>query len=191
MSTWFDEIGLVYAKKHDEVEAARLAFTSQRQRILDHLVDIASQGLAMASVEFQRGNVDGGWETIWVLGTHANARRKLANKEKYQSGICFGLDHDPYFVMNEGGCFGFGAYLFFAMGDGSYQGSKDKLAKVGLPTDYVYERKSRGAYLRSAWIVPTDERFSLQAFEQAVAALPKLFAGADGVVANAYTSHKG
>ena len=189
MTPWFDQIGLVYARRHDEVEAARSAFLSQRQAIVDHLMDVCFKQLG-TTCQFERGKASDGWEVIWLEGSHATARRELANKTKHQSGLSLGIGHDPYFLSSEGGCFGFGAYLFFAMGEGSYAKMKTQLSAT-FPVDYVDEPGSRGAFLRTAWITPVAERFALESFEQSVRELPEAFAVADKVVSTAYAKLKG
>lgn len=183
-SSWFDEIGLTYAKNFDEVEAARSAYTQQRQAVLDALdrvFESAFDGTTFGPIE--RGKAENGWETFWLTGQFTKARIK-ADTGPRQSAVVFGLGTDPCFENVGGGCYGFGAYVLFKMNPKRFQQLRLTMATLNVSFEYFAE--DSGAYLRSVWIKPGDERFQLSAFEEEIAKLPELFAKADEAIGAAY-----
>ena len=181
---WFDDIGLTYAKNFDEVEAARSAYTQQRQAILDALVRVLESTFEPTTFKtLERGKPKDGWETFWVTGQFTKAKVKAGTGPR-QTAIVFGLGSDTSFETDGGGCYGFGAYLAFKMNRKRYEQLRSALASVGVPFDH-YAGES-AAYLRSSWIRPTDDRFQLAALEEEVTNLPDLFAKADEAIGAAY-----
>jgi hypothetical protein len=188
MSIWFDKIGSTYANNFDEVEAARSAFKQQRQAVLDVLVRACESAFAGTTLGArERGKTEGGWETLWIEGVFSKVKQKGGAGSR-QTAIVFGLDSDACFSSSDGGCFGFGAYLLFKMSDKRFAQLRPAMTSVGLPFDY-YSVDS-AAYLRSAWLRPTEERFRLDVFETEVAKLPGVFAKADEMIGAAYDQLK-
>jgi hypothetical protein len=183
-TNWFDDIALTYARNFDEVEAARSAYTQQRQTILATLVRVcesAFEGTTFNPIE--RTKPEGGWETFWASGQFTRAKIK-AGKGPRQAAVVFGMDSDPCFESAGGGCFGFGTYLLFKMSKQRYEQLRTALASVNVPFDYYSEDSA--AYLRGAWIRPTDAQFKREAFEEEVLKLPELFAKADEAIGAGY-----
>ncbi len=125
----------------------------------------------------------GGWETFWAGGQFTRAKIK-AGKGPHQAAVVFGMDSDLCFESAGGGCFGFGTYLLFKMSKKRYDQLRTTFASVNVPFDYYSE--DGAAYLRGAWIRPTDAQFKREAFEEEVIKLPELFAKADEAIGVAY-----
>jgi hypothetical protein len=185
---WFDDIGLAYAKHHDEIEAARSEFTVQRQALLDRLVKVGESAVNnKSSLPLERGKVEGGWETLWLTGKYTRAKHEAGSSGR-RSGLCFGLGLDEGFASQHGGCFGFGAYVFFQMSPARFAQLRPTIVSIGAAVDYY--RKEDSVCLRSAWVTPGTERFRLDVFEEEVAQLPELFAKADEAISHAYIKAK-
>lgn len=185
---WFDAIGLAYTKHHDEIEAARSEFTVQRQALLDRLVKVGESAVTnKSSLPLERGKVESGWETLWLIGKYAQAKHDAGSHGR-RSGLCFGLGTDEGFVGQQGGCFGFGAYVFFQMSPARFEQLRTTIVSIGAVFDYY--RKEDSVCLRSAWVTAGTERFRLDVFEEEVARLPELFAKADEAISNAYIKAK-
>jgi hypothetical protein len=186
-SKWFDEISLVYARNYVEVAAAEANFEAQRAGVLDELRVPLKRAIADAKVDVIEGSRrhDSGFEDWWLRGRYHETRIKAGKKDN-QAAIEFGIGADTSFA--EQGAkpeFGFGCYVFFTMSKSRFRRLRDALTP--LVTELRLQlAHDEGLYIRTAWIQPTDTRFSLDAFVESVEQLPDWYKKLDQPIAEAY-----
>lgn len=187
---WFDEIGLCYAKNFDEVEGARSQFMRELEAILGHLGETLRTALAATKLVADPVRQDG-WDYWWLMGAFCKFRRD-AGKAEYQSGICLGVGHDRCFEAEGGGRFGFGTYVNFRLKPNRYRDLRPRLIELARSLNLAVDHDAVDdlVYLRSAWILPNEDRFVLDVFEREVERLPELFAKIDQPLAEAYAKLK-
>lgn len=190
---WLDPIGLAYARNFDEVETARSQFEQQRARVLDRLRDVTRAAWASAATALDGPPArEDGWDTWSITGAWTAVRQSVGRKQHGQSGVSVGLGHDACFAAAGGACFGFGAYVYFAMSPGRFEKTCAALVTAAQPHDAAvdYDPDGRIAYVRCAWIRPADDGFDLATFEARVQPLPEQFTTLDRALAAAYEQSK-
>jgi hypothetical protein len=190
---WFDPIAFAYAKDFDEVEIARAEFETQRLAIVDRLREVAKAAARRAGIkESQEPERDDGWDSCFFNGLWTKIRVETGKKPERQSGICVGVDHDPFFLEHGGGRFGFGAYAWFAMSNKRYDKLEAAITTAATANGCVadYAAPDVTAYVRCAWLRPGDETFSLEAFEGHTQRAIEVFPKIDEAIATAYKASK-
>lgn len=187
-SKWFDEISLVYARNYVEVAAAEANFQTQRQAVLDELRAPLKRAIADADLEVVEGSHrhESGFEDWWLRGRYLDVRLKAGKKESRQAAIEFGIGADTSFAA-EGAEpeFGFGCYVYLSMSKSRFRRLRDELAPLVEEPGLKFAH-DEGLYFRTAWIQPSDPRFSLDAFVEAVEQLPTWYKKLDQPIAEVY-----
>lgn len=185
-SKWFDTISQSYMQNYSEVESARSNFETQRWTVLEQLhgpVETALKSADVAVVKSAVRHADG-WEDWWLRGAYLEARRKDGKRDDRHAAVTIGIGIDETFVGEQGIEFAFGCYLFFSMGASRFRKLSPAIKVVAEPMNLTFGHDG-GLYIRTAWIKPGDDRFSLVGFAEEVERLPALYKKFDAPLAAA------